>query len=282
MTADDQPGASSEPADDEFVVDLLASLRDSVPIPAPVAARLDQALAEARLHDLDDTPAAQGDELGRRRERRPQNWLLALGAAAAVVVAIPVAFGVVNQSSTNVTASTSSDPTDTAAKADPGALGITTPPLGEEARAFTLVSNTGTAYTAAELPTQVQGLVAARAAYSSGSNDGPDQPTDRQAPGRTPSPSFIAPSPAAVVGTGASTGITFASDRALLAQCLDAITRGTPWFGALVAAVDVGSYGGAPAVVVVYPDTTAAGHWHVWVINKTCADPGRVLLSETV
>ncbi len=281
MTADDQPGSSSEPVDDEFVVDLLASLRDSVPIPAPVAARLDQALAEARLDGLHDAPAAQSDELFRRRARRPKNWLLALGAAAAVVIAIPVGIGLMHQSSTTVTASTSADNTG-AATESPGNLGNTSAELAEGPRALTLVSNTGTAYTAVALPTQVQVLVAARSAYSSRTLEGgPDQPKDLQAPGRTPSPTVIETAPMPGLAS-AGPLITFASDRALLAQCLGAITAGTPWSGSLVAAVDVGSYGGAPAVVVVYSDTAAPGHWHVWVINRTCTDPGRVLLSQTV
>ena len=256
MTSDDPTASSPASPEDEYVTEMLASLRDTAPIPADVSARLDAALSRERLES--DDGVRDVDELAQRRDSRGtgRSWLIGLGAAAALVVAIPI----------GVTLLHDSTPT-TAVTADsaPGVQFRATP--SADTRAISAVTATGTAYTAGSLRSQVLTLLAERRGLTSQSAGGPvAQATDLATP------------EAAKIAVG-----TFASDASQLAQCLDALTAGTQMVGTSPQAIDAASYAGSPAVVVVYlyPGLGPFPHWHVWVVNPTCSDPGRLLLSTS-
>ena len=282
MTNDDPQATSAEPPEDDFVAQLLASLRDTAPMPAEVAARLDQALAQERLESDRRTDDQSMDELTRRREARDlgrgRRWLVGIGAAAALLVAIPVGVALLNQGATTVVGTTASEPkSEVARSADASYVGAP-------------VTASGTAYSAQSLSTQVAALMARRVVSdlmegTSGTGEPPmtmNQTGPVPQSAQTTSAGSTPPSATATGMAPAEAGGTFAADATRLTQCLESLTRGTNWSGSTPQAIDVGRYAGSPAVVVVYAEPAGSPRWHVWVVNASCASPGRVLFSGAI
>ena len=255
MTSDDPQATSPASPEDKFVTNMLASLRDTSPIPGDVAARLDEALTRERLESSHGI--GEVDELARRRHSRGtgRSWLIGLGAAAALVIAIPAGLTLLKHSASTTFV--------TAVPAPEAVLGA---PAAPDSLVSAPVTASGTAYTAQSLKSQVLTLVTPHRGLTTQSvGGGVDQPTDLMTP-----------------ESARSAVVTFASDASQLAHCLDALTAGTPLAGTSPQAIDAATYAGSPAVVVVYlyPDLGPFAHWQVWVVNPTCSDPGRLLFSD--
>lgn len=241
----DTPGPVATPAQDSDVRALLGTLRaEDVPMPDDVVRRINAAIvAEHVAASLPDSPAALVDGSDARtsaaggtvtvlpsaEQRRGPSYSglkRVLAVAAGVVVVIGAGATVRAIGGLAGGASSAGGSASTAADAAGGG--------------GTVLSSSGRDYSAAELPTDVQRLVA-----GSGS------------------PGVAVPEATRATGQNGYQALQSST----LDACVAALTGTT---GVVPVAVDTGRYAGKPAVVVVLPTTGDAASLDVWVVGPGC------------
>jgi len=272
----DTPGPDATPEQDADVRALLGALRDAdVPMPDDVWTRLAAVIAEEQRTALasggpaaaassDDDAMVPGlapvtvlpsaEERAARPSRSALRWVL--GAAAAVVV-VGGAYGVMHGVTGSTGISTSAGAASTAPEAASGA--------------GTVVTASGTAYTTAGLQSQARALVASTVGRSAAFGQ-KDQVTPVPGTATQPLPTT---SPSGVGAPSTRNGATLSADRlaalmprdAALTRCIDELS-GVP--GTRPVAIDVGTYNGKPALVVVLPSTDDPASLDVLVVPVNC------------
>ena len=272
----DTPGPDATPEQDADVRALLGALRDAdVPMPADVWTRLSAVIAEEQrtagatgsaagiaTDDTDGSALVPGmapvtvlptaEERQARTSGTTLRWLA--GAAAAVVI-VGGAYGVVR----GLAASSSAVSTAGAASTAPE----------NAASAGTVVTASGTAYTSAGLPAQAKALVAS----SVGQPTAVDQKDQI-----TPEPGAASGAPTGTRGPTSAYAASLAAQMprdAALTQCIDELS-GAP--GTKPLALDVGTYDGKPALVVVLPSTDDPASLDVIVVPVDCSSSDFVQL----
>jgi hypothetical protein len=255
---DDLTGPLLDPADDAAITALLADL-PPVDMPSDVAERVATALAaEVPLSGAVPAWAVGGatnvsvlpSQKERAQRKSTRNARILSGAAAVVLVVGAIAFG--TQFSRN-----SGDGGETA-----GGAGATSDNASFAADA-TLLSESNTTYTEADLPQKVDGLVASASASQA--------PVTKWTPEATPAPSVPGPSSSTDVEDLAKTPLT------VLGVCISKL-------GAAPAerpvAVDTGTWkastGATLAVAVVVLPGANPARVDVFVVTAGCGDPAVV------
>ncbi|HET7901497.1 MAG TPA: hypothetical protein VFL59_09940 [Candidatus Nanopelagicales bacterium] len=255
----DTAGPFATPAQDADVRALLGTLRaEDVPMPDDVVRRINAAVVAERVAStLPDSPAALVDEsdaatdhgsvtvLPSPEERRGPSYgglkrILAIAAAAVVVLAGGAAIRSVGLlagggSSTSGGASAVPEAADAGGSTGNGTSSLTS---GK-------VTDSGTAYAVTSLKTQAQALVQ----------------------GRTPAP-VTAPVPSGSVRSSAAYAAPVGT---VLDRCVTALTGRS---GVTPLAVDSGTLGGQPALVLVLPTDGDAQSLDVWVVAPGCGTGG--------
>jgi hypothetical protein len=279
----DTPGPDATPEQDADVRALLAALRDAdVPMPDDVWTRLAAVIAEEQRTALasgapaaaaapDDDAVVPGlapvtvlptaEERAARPSRSALRWVL--GAAAAFVV-VGGAYGVMHGITGSTGISTSAGAASTAPEA--------------ASDAGTVVTTSGTAYTTSGLQSQARALVASTvgrsAAFGQKDQSTPVPPAATQVPGTATQPLPTA-SPSDVGAPATRSGATLTAERlaalmprdAALTRCIDELS-GVP--GTRPVAIDVGTFNGKPALVVVLPSTDDPASLDVIVVPVNC------------
>jgi hypothetical protein len=240
--------------DDAYVSALLADLPD-VPMPPDVRARLDAAMAGLATAEpvLPPTVGATVVPLSSAPSSRWRNPRVLQAAAGLVLVAAAVFVGI------KVTGSNGS-------AASPASAGAATSP---DALALT---STGTAYTTASLAADIQELVAhklspAAGGATSGSINAPSLTSGSppySAGGSTPAAGGTDSSRAADQAKVAA----IAASATSLAPCIAAIEDGMTYVNPY--AIDVGTFNGKAALLVVLPSPQDPKSYDVFVVGSRC------------
>ncbi|HEY5032756.1 MAG TPA: hypothetical protein VIJ54_09800 [Actinomycetes bacterium] len=244
--------------DDAYVSALLADLPE-VPMPLDVRARLDAALADLATAEpvVRPTVGATVVPLSSAPSSRWRNPRVLQAAAGLVLVAAAVFVGIKVTGSNGSAAS----PTSAGAASSSEALALT---------------RSGTAYTTASLSADVQKLVAhklppAAGGTTSGSIAAPSVPSG------SPQYSAGGPTPEATTPTGALDSSKAAADAKVaaiaanatsLAPCIAAIEDGMAYVNPY--AIDVGTFNGQAALLVVLPSAQDPASYDVFVVGSTC------------
>jgi hypothetical protein len=243
------------------VTGSLASL-PPVPMPAERAAALDAALAglaEVDGRPVDQPPAPPPDTvvpLDAARQRRA-GWstrvVTAAASVAGVLLVSAVGYSLLSSGSGDAGGALEAD-----GSGERGATPLTDQVVAEQS---------GRAYRKATLDQQVNTLLV--------SHDTPLTST----PTPTPTDGQVSPTPEPyVTATVSSSPTTFRAaivDPAVLRTCLVdylGLTDTAPL------AVDVGTFNGTPAAVVVIPDTSDPAQAWVYVVDPNCSGPDATLL----
>lgn len=257
-------GACSQLRDD--LASLTGALSDLPPVPMPddVWEQLRSTLAAEPVV----TPAGAAtvvpiDEARRRRWGRPGIGVVAGAAGIALLGAI-----VVPMLMTAGAGDSSSGDGGIMAGADSNKDARQVPPMAY------LASSTGTSYDKEELDQQVDKLVARRADFTATATL-PDDPV------ASPSPSSLDSSPEATPSGTATqapevgaTSVRLADGPAAAEACL-ASYLGVSGIAPL--AIDIGTWDGEPAAVIVLPDEEP-DLAQVWVIDPDCSGPDDPLI----
>jgi hypothetical protein len=284
----DTPGPEATPEQDADVRALLGALREAeVRMPDDVWARVHAVIAEEqRVAARTGLPAATlaategsstdedgsvvpglapvtvlptAEERAARAARPALRWML--GAAAAVVV-LGGGYAVLQGVSGSSQVATSA-----------GAASVPAPERAPEGP--TVMLRTGTAYTTAGLQSQARALVASAAAGQPVSTD--DKATPQPVATDDPQASPVPPSTSGTTYVGATAeearsaavakAVALVPKNAAFTACIDDLS-GTP--GTKPVAVDVGTYDGKPALVVVLPSTDDPASLDVIVVPADC------------
>ncbi len=238
--------------DDAYVSALLADLPD-VPMPPDVRARLDAALAGLATAEpvLPPTVGATVVPLSSAPSSRWRNPRVLQAAAGLVLVAAAVFVGI---KVTGSSGSTSSPVSAAAGSAD--ALALT---------------SSGTAYTTASLTADVQKLLARKLPAAGGAGSGLTSPS---VPSASP-PYGVGGSPLAAGGSDSSKAATdearvaaIAASATSLAPCIAAIEDGMTYVNPY--AIDVGTFNGKAALLVVLPSPQDPKSYDVFVVGSRC------------
>jgi len=289
----DTPGPEPTPEQDAEVRSLLAFLRDEpVEMPLEVELRLYAVLAEERRTAATGAgapavpvEASDGERrsgapalapvtvLPARRDRRgPSTRVLQVvgGLAAAAVVVIGVVTVLGNHPAGSFSASSAAGGSSAAnAAPSPGDAGAT----------GTRLTASGTGYTKAALQTQVAGLVAAartsvQGAAAAGTPGAAPTPAGTlaqpQVAGTTARVASLTPAPAPAPASTFVLRNALASLQApgAAAACVARLTGGD---GSTALAIDVGTYAGKPALVVVIPTAGHPASLDVFVVTPDCS-----------
>jgi hypothetical protein len=273
-----------DPADSAFVTGLLAGLPEAR-MPDDVAARLDAALAD--LPPVTGTAAATtvvplAERRDRRAARRNARATRIAGLAAAFVVLAGVGAVTVG-----------------ALKNSSGGSAGGAAVAGADRSSAAAVTHSGTTYTDASIQTSVPRLVSTglptvspTPAYASSGSPtatasspsfssspsttekagGSSTPPSTASPSTSP-PNTEFPGPQSTASAPAASQVPlsqlFTSD-STLQPCLQAVEDGLTQFVTPLA-MDVGTYDGVPALVVVLPSTIDPEHaYDVFVVGATC------------
>ncbi len=249
-----------DPLDDAAISALLAGLPE-VSMPVDVSDRIAAALAaELPLSGPVPAWAASGATnvsvlpSARERQARTARRSRVLSSAAAVVLV----FGAVVVG-TQFFDGSGGGPADTAGGAAPTSEG------GAKAQTATLLTNSGAAYSKADLSTQVTGLVQAASAPGAPLSAWVESEDNGTDPGVSPTPD-----PA----TGEVESLVRRAPRTTspLATCVTKLVDGTT---ERPVAVDAGTWEATPVAVVVLPGETPK-RVDVYVVTAGCGDPAVV------
>lgn len=243
-------------ADLATVTTTLADLPD-VAMPDDVWSRLSAALeAEPVVTPAGAATVVPLDQ--RRRSRRPGMGVVAGAAGIALLGAIVVPW-VFSTSASDTSGGDGSITADGGARAESDQI---------PAVAY-VASTTGTDYEVEELERQVTTLVARRSAFTATATL-PPEPSTSPTPADTTAPTDVASSPMA--SSSASAGLLRVSDGPQAAQaCLESYLGVT---GIVPLAIDIGTWDGESAAVIVLPAEDDPSLAEVWVLDPDCAGPG--------
>jgi hypothetical protein len=278
MSESDDDVEALTPEEEQAVSALLASL-PAEPMPPEVLARIEEALA--REPALIGSAAPVLPSLETARQRRNLHGPL-LFRVAASVVGVAVAFGVgliiVESGGPGSSAGTSAAgapsvpaAADSTARAASGstAAGSTAASASASNEFGIRVLRTGRTYDAANLATQAIPLIAgvpfqtlapaaaSTAASSAAVANGPGKKS--AVPSRTGLPATSAPHP---ISAG-----QLVDSPTLLAACVSELADRD---GRSAIAVDIGSWAGAPAVIVVLPPAAGTSDLEVFAVRPSC------------
>jgi len=265
----------------------LAS-HSTVPMPASVAARIDIALAEAaqaraatelsadgsspsdreRTGEYLVRPTADESIDGRRADpaRRRRRWLPVLGGALATIAIVLGTLAVLPRLTSShgggsqVATAGGGEATGTAggSKAEGLSLGPNAAANGYDSAASARVVMSGRAYTAYTLSAGVRDLLAEQ-----------DTATKLQAAAPVPRGTGASPaSPAPSDSRSANSGGQFASltSQATLTACIQGLVKND----VVPIVVDLATYGGKPAAIIVLPDPADSSSAIAYVVGPGC------------
>lgn len=205
-------------------------------------------------------------EARRRRSWRPGMGLVAGAAGVALVGAIVVPI-LNNSGSSDLSGGDGSVAADGGAPAETASV----PPVAYVA------SRTGTDYQPEALERQAISLVASRSAFTATATLPPEEstqpsPEDTAAPSGTPSPT---PSGTPVDSATPDVVLKLTAGPAAAQACLESYLDAP---GIMPLAIDIGTWDGRPAAVIVLPDEGDPTAANVYVIDPDCAGPEDPLL----
>lgn len=253
------PGCREDLAALTAVPALLAASGDVGPLPPEVAARLDGALESAAAHPADTSPAAETSSPAARTvtplrgERSAPRGLRLLQAAAVVVVLLglgALAVSALPRGGDSGSSAGSAAPSSSDRKEAATAKGY---PL----------SASGRDWTPDALATAVPSLLAGTLQPGVTYRAAPSPAGDSASGGAGTASRLFAGAPAARLAGGPA-----------LAACV-AELAGAP---ATPLAVDLSTFQGQPAAVIVLPDAADAARAEIWVVGPQCSGADAKLL----